>query len=324
MSRKPVLILALALLGGGSGYFLQHYRLDGLKNFKLLPRGGAVESETPAAEAAAEVAGGRSSLRIGTFRLNHFGLAQLDQPRSLRVLAEVAGSFDVLALEGLAENSNEVLRGLCEAVNVHGRKYDFLLGPASGREEPGRDAFVFDTQRLEVDRSALYAVADPDHLLGHPPLVGWFRARGVPADEAFTFTLMAVDTGPDELDAITAAYRAVRDDGRGEDDVILAGNFGADDKHLGSLIESAHLSACISGVPTNTGGDKQLDNILYLRSATELAGRAGVLDVVREFNLTVNEALAVSDHMPVWAEFSRYEGGEPGELARGKRPFQTR
>lgn len=322
MSRKPVLVLILAILAGGAWFFLQRYRLEGLGQLKLLPRDGAVESETPAD--TAEGPGAKASIRIGSFRLKQFGLAQLDDPRSVRVLAEVTGSFDVLALEGLAENSNEVLRALCEAASAHGRKYDYLLGPASGRDVMSRDAFVFDTERLEADRSALYAVADPDRLLVHPPLVGWFRARGVPVDQAFTFTLMAVDTSPAEQDAMVAAYRAVRDDGRGEDDVILAGNFGADDRHLGGLVESAHLSACISGVPTNTSGDKQLDNILYLRSATELVGRTGVLDVVREFNLTVHEALAVSDHVPVWAEFSRYEGGEAGELARGKREFQTR
>ncbi len=40
-----------------------------------------------------------------------------------------------------------------------------------------------------------------------------------------------------------------------------------------------------------------------------------MLDLIREFNLTLEEALEVSDHMPIWGEFSVYEGGQPGRLA---------
>ena len=33
---------------------------------------------------------------------------------------------------------------------------------------------------------------------------------------------------------------------------------------------------------------------------------------MREFELTMPGALEVSEHLPVWAEFSVYEGGQPG------------
>ncbi len=240
----------------------------------------------------------------------------------MKVLAEVASSFDVLAVEGLTENSGEALHSLIELVNSHGRHYDFAVGAVSGRQSKSHDAFLFDTDRLEVDRSVLYSVADPDRLLGHPPLVGWFRVRGLSAEQAFTFTLMTVSTTTAEQQAIAAAYRAVRDDGRGEDDVILLGDFGTDDRHLGPLTQIPRVMAAISGVPTNTHGDRQLDNIVFSRGATEFTGRSGVLDVIRHFNLTLDEALAVSDHMPVWAEFSAYEGGESGELARRRQSLR--
>ena len=51
------------------------------------------------------------------------------------------------------------------------------------------------------------------------------------------------------------------------------------------------------------------------RATTEFTGRSGVLDVMQEYHLTQEQALAVSDHLPVWAEFSIYEGGPPGRLA---------
>jgi hypothetical protein len=43
--------------------------------------------------------------------------------------------------------------------------------------------------------------------------------------------------------------------------------------------------------------------------------------MIREFNLTVEEALAISDHQPVWAEFGLQEGGMPGRVAT--RPFNA-
>ena len=68
----------------------------------------------------------------------------------------------------------------------------------------------------------------------------------------------------------------------------------------------------------HTRGDKQYDNILFSRVATtEFSGRGGVFDFLRQYNLTLEQALAVSDHLPVWAEFSIYEGGRPSSLAKG-------
>jgi hypothetical protein len=43
--------------------------------------------------------------------------------------------------------------------------------------------------------------------------------------------------------------------------------------------------------------------------------------MILQFNLTVDEALEVSDHMPVWAEFNLHEGGQGGRVAT--RPFNA-
>ena len=39
------------------------------------------------------------------------------------------------------------------------------------------------------------------------------------------------------------------------------------------------------------------------------------LQQVHQFNLTQDQALQVSDHFPIWAEFSVYEGAAPGRVA---------
>ncbi len=68
---------------------------------------------------------------------------------------------------------------------------------------------------------------------------------------------------------------------------------------------------------TNTRRTKAYDNIVFDRQATtEYTGRVGVLDLLAEFNLSMDEALEVSDHLPVWAEFSARQRDGRGTVAR--------
>jgi hypothetical protein len=64
------------------------------------------------------------------------------------------------------------------------------------------------------------------------------------------------------------------------------------------------------------------DNILFRRADTvEFTGRWGVVDLIEEFELSPEEALEVSDRLPMWVEFSIHEGGRSGPLAL--RPVET-
>ncbi len=311
--RKFWLLGFVALAIGGGGWLFDHYSLDDLKALKFLGR----KSNSSAADNGP---GGESKhpLRIAAYKIRAFSLATLERHAARAVLAQATRNFDVLVITDIDPRGVEAVASLVDSANEGDRRFDSIVGPAVGRESR-RMAIVFDADRVEVDRAASYVVSDPDHLLDYPPLIGWFRARGVPADEAFTFTVMAVDCQLSEFDAIGAAYRAVRDDGRGEDDVIVAGNFAASDKQLQPLAESDRLAAAIRGIPTNIPGDRQNANVLYSATASEFTGRAGVMDVVRQFNLTVEQALAISDEMPVWAEFFETERDRDGLAARGDR-----
>jgi hypothetical protein len=69
-------------------------------------------------------------------------------------------------------------------------------------------------------------------------------------------------------------------------------------------------------MPTNTRQNQQYDNILFHSEATsEFTGRSGVVNIQKAFNLLPAQALEVSDHFPIWAEFSIFEGGKPGYVA---------
>ena len=158
--------------------------------------------------------------------------------------------------------------------------------------------------------------------LNRRPLVTTFRARGANPSEAFTFTLINVyvdtENAGDDSDVLEAVYDAASQRLQGEDDLILLGTLRADAKKLAWLEKRFRLTAVITNVPTTTRGTQIADNILLPRpAAVEYTGRSGVLDLLSEFGLSMQETLEVSENLPVWAEFSVYEGGQPGQVPSG-------
>ena len=157
------------------------------------------------------------------------------------VLLRLFPRFDLVAIQGVRGKNQGVLVRLIEQLNAaSGRSYDFATCPTQHRDALEHySAFLFDRARIEVDRTTVHFVDDRQGRLRIKPLVGLFRVRGPDPAQAFTFTLVNVETDPDhaaaELDVLAEVFRAVRDDGRGEDDIILLGDLESDDQHLGQL-----------------------------------------------------------------------------------------
>jgi endonuclease/exonuclease/phosphatase family metal-dependent hydrolase len=328
VQRLIALVLAVAGAAGG-WFFLQNFKFDGLDEISLRPRATSSGGETTISVPLAP--GSDSDLvRIASFNIQVFGESKASKPHVMQVLAEIVRRFDVVAIQEIRAKNQQLLPEFVELVNSTGRHYDFEIGPRLGRTDSKEQyAFIFDAARIEIGRLEVYTVSDPDDLLHRPPLVAPFRVRGPPPEQAFTFTLINIHTDPDEtdieLDALADVYLSVRNDGRGEDDIILLGDLNVDDQHLGRLGTISEIHAAIAGVPTNTLRKKQYDNIiLHRRSTVEYVGRAGVFDIMREFNLTMEQAQDVSDHLPIWAEFTPREHGVAGPIAALPEPATSR
>jgi endonuclease/exonuclease/phosphatase family metal-dependent hydrolase len=303
------------LAAGGIWVVIKNYKIEGLDAIRMTPRKVSDSQDGPPVSRPGE------TIRIASFNIQVFGRSKVDKPVVMDILARIARQFDILAIQEVRSEDQDILPRYVEQINAAGRQYDFVIGPRLGRTTSKEQyAFVFDRASIEIDRSQLYTVVDPDDLLHREPLVAWFRVRGPPSDQAFTFSLVNIHTDPDEvereLNALDDVFRAVRDDGRNEDDVMILGDFNTDDRHMAQLGQLSGITCAISGLPTNTRGNAQFDNLVFDRNATrEYVGRSGVLDFMRDGNLTLEEALEVSDHLPVWAEFSIFEGGTIGRVA---------
>jgi endonuclease/exonuclease/phosphatase family metal-dependent hydrolase len=266
------------------------------------------------------------SIRVASFNIQVFGQSKSEKPEVMDVLARVVRRFDVVAIQEIRSKDQSLIPDFVKLINAGGSHYTHVLGPRLGRTSSKEQyAYVFDGSRIEIDRNSIYTVSDPDDLLHREPLVTRFRVRGPPPTEAFTFTLVNIHTDPDEtdieLDALADVFRTVQLNGSGEDDVILLGDLNVDQYDLGRLGRVPNIAWVVGEQPTNTRKTKSYDNIVFDRTRTvEFTGAGGVLDLMDTFGLTEDQALDVSDHLPVWAEFDVREGRRAGPVAAHPQP----
>ncbi len=261
------------------------------------------------------------TIRIASFNVQVFGQKKSSNPIVMQRLADICRQFDMIAIQEIKSVDQSVLPNFIRMLNSQGGQYGFVISPRLGRSKSKeQSAFVFNQNRIRMDNSFSYTINDPDDVLRREPFVGWFRTRGPRMEDAFTFTLANVHLDskrPDlELAYLNELHRIIRKDGRGEDDVILLGDFNCGDRGLKNAREKGGLTWVLSNTPTNTRNTVQYDNIVFDPKATdEFTGNSGVFHFMKYLNLTLDDALAISDHNPIWAEFSIYESGRPRRVA---------
>jgi deoxyribonuclease-1-like protein len=269
---------------------------------------------------------GGPSIRIASFNIKVFGDKKASNPEVMWTLAAIIQNFSVVAIQEIRTQDDYFIdKFLRTYVNQNGRAYDKVVGPRLGRSVSTEQyAFIYDTAQIQVNHTNIYTVNDPEDMLHREPLVSMFRTRGPPPEQAFTFVLVNIHTDPEEtdseLDALEKVYQAVRRASGGEDDIILLGDLNVDDQHLGRLGQLDGVRPLIRGVYTNTLQNALYDNIvLHQPSTAEFTGRAGIYNYMPLYQLpplqAQEKALQVSDHIPVWAEFSIYEATSPGRVA---------
>jgi endonuclease/exonuclease/phosphatase family metal-dependent hydrolase len=260
-------------------------------------------------------AGGKppDALLVCSFNIQVFGESKLAKPEVVAVLARVVRMFDIVAIQEVRAKSDSVVPTFVQAVNADGSRYHWVIGPRLGRTVSKEQyTFVYDTGRVEVDPSSVGTAPNPGDKMHRPPMFARFRTRANPPESAFTFWMVDIHTDPDEVpqevDALADVFVAMQHARPDEDDVILLGDLNAAPNQFGRITQIPNIGWAVSGTTTNTRRNKTYDNIIFSRAATaEYLGRWGVLDLQSTFGLSLDDALKVSDHNPVWAAFSPWE-----------------
>lgn len=343
-SPIPILIVVCILIGGGV-YFVKNFKIEGLDGLAIQSHSeGEASSEidplddlmfvssTPESGDNAYRPSNRSTpgtfvgrsdegdanvrhLRIGSWALSGFGPSKLGSEHCRLNLIRMIRKYDVIALQQITARERDVMPRIVDEINEGGQTYDFVLARPTGPSERSEQlAILFNVKRVHIDRSQTYTVADPQNRMTYDPMVAWFRAAEPSPESAWTFSIVNVRINlaraAAEVALLPSVFSSVRSDGRGEDDVVMAGLFQADDSYLVPRIMGNDVVAAVRSSTTDIFHQHQTCNILVDRNHTsEYIGRGGPVDFLRVFNLNVSEAEAVSSHLPVFAEFSAIEGG---------------
>ncbi len=251
-----------------------------------------------------------NTLLIGSFNMQRLGPSKLGDRWVMEKFCEIIRCFDVIGLQEITSKDQSTLPQLVEQINAAGARYSYTISPRIGREATGyfeQYAYVFDTTRVRGGAEFCYAVQDQADVLHREPFVGRFET--IAPSQPFTFTLINMHTDPGEisyeLDVLADVFVNVRQFEYPEDDVILLGDLNAGPPNLQKLGQIPGCISAINGIPTNTRKSKTYDNFVFDQQAVrEFTGRSGVFDMEQEFGLQLSDVERISDHMPIWAEFS--------------------
>ncbi len=267
---------------------------------------------------------GPLKIRVGSYNVAILGEAKEARVGTMAVMAKIAAGFDLMAMQEVGSNGSTASDEACEkAMKAFVARVDEVAGGDVFSYVRGNQyAFVYRNDRLQVKSSKLY---DGPQKFTYPPLVAFFQVLGRPLD----FAMLTVHTRPKLAEAEVPEIAAVMDEtsvALGEPDVICAGDFNADGSYyaegpgpgLAGFASGGFLTVIPNDADTTVASASLAYDRMELSSsmAGDYDGSWGVLRPAESFDLAAVEGTgtepersagterALSDHYPIWAEFT--------------------
>ena len=254
-----------------------------------------------------------AAVRVGAFNIQVFGESKASKPDVMEVLGKIIRTYDVVAIQEIRDKSQTALPALVDTVNSDNSQYDYVVGERLGRTTSKEQyAYIYNTQTIELAGTPhTYpepAGTDPFH---REPYIASFEALVC----NFDFILITIHVDPDEateeINALDDVVKYAQSTYPDEQEFIVMGDLNADcsyfDEDSSSTMSSSDYYWCINNsVDTTTKPtDCTYDRIILTNpTAPYFTGDSGVFRYDIEYGLTEDETTAVSDHYPVYAEFS--------------------
>jgi endonuclease/exonuclease/phosphatase family metal-dependent hydrolase len=256
---------------------------------------------------------------IGSFNIQSFGRRKMEKPDVLPILVDIVRRFDILAIQELRDKDQLVIPEFLALINQGGGRFVAEVGPRQGyylkkdqRRYEEQMVYIYDSSRVELIQRS-YVAEDASRKMHRPPLVARFRSLGVPQSQAFTFTVMNVHVDYDdawsEFKLMETILPSVYKQHPEEDDFILLGDLNGEPNTFNKFNWMSNQFAAIPNhLNTNTAQSQNYDNLVFDAARTsEFMNQAGVMSLVQEYQIPIELAKRVSDHLPVWAVFSARE-----------------
>jgi endonuclease/exonuclease/phosphatase family metal-dependent hydrolase len=254
-------------------------------------------------------------IKVFSFNLRRFDDAKAANKSVAGFLAGMLRDADVAALQEGLEVSEAAV---CEFVRLMGGNRGFVLGPPEGRSAFYREnfLFVYNKDRVRLESSAVYP--DSAKKFERPPMAAYFKTNA-----GFDFIVLNCHIKPDEAKVQTAKEIALLPVAARyftqlwhEPDVLVVGDLNAD----GAYYDETDLVQVFPDASWTIITDNSCDTTVSANNAFSY-DRIIISKTVREDwleawgtvrfdtwaecrKITSAPGTDLSDHYPVWAEFS--------------------
>ena len=262
-----------------------------------------------------------SPLRVGAYNIQIFGTTKASRPNVLTVLAEIAASYDLLAIEEVGSNGSTASDETCAEVMD---EYTARINAVAGSD---RYAYVRGNQYAIVYRKAAFSEVRSSPYEGsreftYRPLTAYFKT----SEGNLDFCVVVVHTSPRhadvEIPALKTAMAEVSAE-YGEPDVVCMGDFNGDGYYfnegsgqdLADFPEGSYITVIPNSADTTVAASSRTYDRMELSESmkTDYTTSWGVVEPAKLYDLsrcegtkaTTGTEKALSDHYPIWAEFYR-------------------
>ncbi len=263
-------------------------------------------------------------VRIAAWNLEPFDFSKVNNASTGEKIARLLQEFDVVAVQGIRSKNRAVLEALVYLIARQGGEYDYVASSPSGSNSIS--AFFFNAQTIIVDDESVSDVYDARGRLETPVLAANFRPNAVTSESSFTFQIINVHflgastDGETLVDLLATLKKRAGGFGLSEDDVIVAGDFGAPIQKIKEIEKIANVATLHQNEATDAEGGVSANLLFDSLATVEYVERFGVVDLAEYFNISNDEAQKISRGRPIWGDFSVYEGGDPHFFA----PFERK
>ena len=255
----------------------------------------------------------RQEIRIGTVCLNRMNLMKFSDPVIQETLVRTAQEFDLLAVQGFYDSDLQVIENWVKALNADGGTFSYLSAyPPEYKQDKNYQApfvaFIFNRRAVDVDRSTLL-ILECGNRMTCSPIAALFTARSTDKYPAFTFIAMNVWIDParaaSEFSVLSQTFPMLREYIRGEDDILVLGDFGLNVNVTPSIVRDPKLNWAIKQPIRNYYSQNVNSNILfYDNSCTEFQNKYGSFAVEKLTGLPTTQLREFIPNPPVGGVFS--------------------
>ncbi|CAJ1055140.1 deoxyribonuclease-1-like 1 [Xyrichtys novacula] len=260
----------------------------------------------------------KEDFRICAFNLHHYGESKSKKSNVMHTLSRIISRCDITLLQEVRDSKEKAIPVLMDRLNRYdtAHQYSFVASERLGRSESYQEQYVFVYRSDTVSVTGQYQYPDnrrgKEDVFSREPFVVRFKA---PKTEIKEFVLIPQHTSPEnttqELDALYDVLQQVIRMWRTEN-VMLLGDFNADcgylakkNRKLVRLITEKKLYWLIPEKVDTTVRESTsctYDRIVvhgetFARAVVPLSAKP--FNFQREYRLTEEQALEISDHYPV-------------------------